>query len=145
MTFVKLNQPMHRSFNGLVEDILNELPTTFGRSFKENTLLPLVNIKETKEGYDLELAAPGRKKEDFKINLEKNILTISAESTSTQSKDDEKQIRKEFNFESFKRSFTVDEKIATDKIEAKYENGVLQLLLPKNEEVKATVKEINIA
>ena len=144
MTVLKLNQPIHRSFNGLVEDILNELPTSFG-SFRENVLAPLVNIRETKYGYDLELVAPGRSKEDFKINLEKNILTISSEMDSQQSNTEDKQIRKEFNFQPFKRSFTVDDKIASDKIEAKYENGLLKLHLPKNEEVKATVKEITIA
>lgn len=145
MTVFKLNQPINRSFNGLVEDILNELPTAFGKSFRENVLVPLVNIKETKDGYDLELVAPGRNKEDFKINLEKNILTISSEIASQQSNTEDKQIRKEFNFQPFKRSFTVDDKIASDKIEAKYENGLLKLHLPKNEEVKATVKEITIA
>jgi len=82
MTVFKFNQPINRSFNGLVEDIINELPTAFGKSFRENVLVPFVNIKETKEGYDLELVAPGRNKEDFKINLEKNILTISSEVTS---------------------------------------------------------------
>jgi len=58
---------------------------------------------------------------------------------------EDKQIRKEFNFQPFKRSFTVDDKIASDKIEAKYENGLLKLHLPKNEEVKSTVKEITIS
>ena len=145
MTVLKLNQPINRSFNGLVEDILNEFPTAFGKSFRENNLAPLVNISEGKDGYDLHLVAPGRKKEDFKINLEKNILTISAENTSALPKEDEKQVRKEFTVQSFKRSFTIDEKIAADKIEAKYENGFLYLHLPKNEEVKATVKEITIS
>src|SRR6478609_7057786 len=125
MTVFKLNQPINRSFNGLVEDILNELPTAFGKSFRENVVVPLVNIKETKEGYDLELVAPGRNKEDFKISLEKNILTISSEIASQESNTEDKQVRKEFNFQPFKRSFTVDDKIATDKIEAKYENGLL--------------------
>jgi len=145
MTVFKFNQPINRTFNGLVEDIINELPTAFGKSFRENVLVPLVNIKETKEGYDLELVAPGRNKEDFKINLEKNILTISSEGTSQEMNTEDKQIRKEFNFQPFKRSFTVDDKIASDKIEAKYENGLLKLHLPKNEEVKSTVKEITIS
>ena len=145
MTVFKFNQPINRTFNGLVEDIINELPTAFGKSFRENVLVPLVNIKETKEGYDLELVAPGRNKEDFKINLEKNILTISSEVTSQEMNTEDKQIRKEFNFQPFKRSFTVDDKIASDKIEAKYENGLLKLHLPKNEEVKSTVKEITIS
>jgi HSP20 family protein len=145
MTVFKFNQPINRSFNGLVEDIINELPTAFGKSFRENVLVPFVNIKETKEGYDLELVAPGRNKEDFKINLEKNILTISSEVTSQEMNTEDKQIRKEFNFQPFKRSFTVDDKIASDKIEARYENGLLKLHLPKNEEVKSTVKEITIS
>ena len=143
MTVLKLNRPINRSFNGMVEDILNQLPTASG-SFKENVLSPLVNITETKDGYDVELVAPGRNKEDFKINLEKNILTISSEPTQ-QAKEDVKQIRKEFNVQSLKRSFTLDDKIESDKIEAKYENGLLKLHLPKSEEVKSTIKEITIS
>ena len=145
MTVLKLNNPTHRSFNGLLDDIINDLPTTFGKSFRENVLTPLVNIRETKDGYDLELVAPGRSKEDFKINLEKNILTISSEVATTENKDEEKQVRKEFSLQPFKRSFTVDDKIANEKISARYENGILKVMLPKNEEVKATVKEISVS
>ncbi|MEP6617142.1 MAG: Hsp20/alpha crystallin family protein [Ginsengibacter sp.] len=143
MTVLKLNHPINRSFNGWVEDILNELPSSSGTS-RENALLPMVNISENKDSYNLVMAAPGRNKEDFRINLEKNILTISSDITP-QGNDDEKQIRKEFNFQPFKRSFTVDDKIASDKIGASYENGLLKLHLPKNEEMKPSVKQIVIS
>jgi HSP20 family protein len=145
MTVLKLNNPTHRSFNGLLDDIINDLPTAFGKSFRENVLTPMVNIRETKEGYDLELVAPGRNKEDFKINLEKNILTISSEVATNENKDESKQVRKEFSLQPFKRSFTVDDKIANEKISARYENGILKVMLPKNEEIKATVKEISVS
>jgi HSP20 family protein len=145
MTVLNLNQPINRSFNGMLEDIIGDLPTAFGKSFRENVLSPSVNIKETKEGYDLELVAPGRNKADFKINLEKNILTVSHEGVSEKNNADDKQIRKEFSLQPFKRSFTLDDKIASEKIDAHYENGILKLHLPKNEEVKATKKEISIS
>ncbi len=144
MTVLKLNQPILRSVNGFVEDILHELPASLASS-RENVLVPLVNIRETKDGYDLELVAPGRNKEDFKINLEKNLLTISSEVVPQRNDTEDKHIRKEFKFQPFKRSFSVDDKIASDKIEARYDNGLLKLHLPKNEEVKVTVKEIAIA
>jgi HSP20 family protein len=99
------------------------------------------NIKENEEGYKLDIIAPGFKKEDFKIHLEKNLLSISAEKEEN---NNEKQIRKEYEFQTFKRTFTIDEKIDTEKIEAKYESGVLTLTLAKKAEVKAPAKQITI-
>lgn len=103
-----------------------------------------VNIHETKDGYHLELNAPGRKKEDFKIQLEKGILEISFEKKEEKETKDYITIKREFGFESFKRSFTLDSNINTEKIEAKYENGILLIFLPKKDEVKVQAKEINI-
>ena len=97
-----------------------------------------------KDAYQLEVVAPGFEKNDFNINLEKNILTVSAERKNETENKDEKQVRKEYGYHSFKRSFTIDEKIDTEKIEAKYVNGVLTLNLPRKEEVKASAKEIAV-
>ena len=103
-----------------------------------------VNIKETEAGYDMELIAPGYEKQDFKINLDKNILTISAEKKAETDSTTDKYIRKEYTNQSFERSFTVEETIDAEKISAKYVNGVLVLNLPKKAVVKEEVKQINI-
>ena len=143
MTLLKVNQPK-RYVNGWMDEFLNDFPTAFGKTSREDFFTPQVNIKETNDAYVLVLSAPGRTKEDFKINLEKNLLTISSEKKSEENKENEKQIRSEFILQSFKRTFTLDEKIEAEKIEAKYENGLLTLNLPKKEEVKLTAKEISV-
>jgi len=142
MTVVKFNNRPANGFN-LLDNFFNELPTFFKDDFgtKAQGFIP-VNVKETKDAYQLEVVAPGFEKNDFNVNLEKNILTISAEKKTESGNKDEKQILKEYNYHSFKRSFTVDEKVDAEKIEAKYVNGVLTLNLPRKEEVKVSAKEI---
>jgi len=149
MTLVKFN---NRPVNGLsvLDNFFNEIPTFFKDDFSSNTkdFVP-VNVKETDNAYRLEVVAPGFEKNDFKINLDKNILTISSEKKSEVKEDSgneksEKQIRREYSYRSFKRSFTINEKIDAEKIDAKYVNGVLTLNLPKKEVVKVSVKEIAI-
>ncbi|TMI85249.1 MAG: Hsp20/alpha crystallin family protein [Bacteroidetes bacterium] len=144
MTIVKFNNKPNNGFN-LLDNFFNEFPTLFKDDFGANfkNFAP-VNIKETKNAYELEVVAPGFEKNDFNINLEINILTISAEKKSDTRKEDEKQIRNEYSYRSFKRSFTLDEKIDSEKVEAKYVNGVLTLNLPREVEVKASAKEISV-
>src|SRR5450755_4863899 len=143
MTLVKVN---NRPFGNLFNDFLNEFPAS-ARSFgQELFAFPQTNIHETPEAYHLELNAPGRTKEDFKIKVEQGLLTISFEKKEEPANsDDYKTLRREFEFKSFKRSFSVDEKIDVESIQAKYENGVLKLLLPKKEDSKQSAKEINVA
>ena len=143
MTLVKVN---NRPFGNLFNDLLNEFPVS-ARSFGQEFLAaPQTNIHETPEAYHIELNAPGRSKEDFKISAEKGLLTISFEKKEeTTQEDGYKIIRREFEYKSFKRSFTIDDKIDVDGIQAKYENGVLKLLLPKKEESKPSAKQISIA
>ncbi len=143
MTLVKVN---NRPFGNLFNDLLNELPVT-ARSFgQELFAFPQTNIHETPEAYHLELNAPGRSKEDFKIEVEQGLLTISFEKKEENTESDGyKTIRREFEFKSFKRSFSIDDKVDVNGIEAKYENGVLKLLLPKKEESKQSARKINIA
>jgi HSP20 family protein len=143
MTLVKVN---NRPFGNLFSDLLNEFPAS-ARSFGQDLFaFPQTNIHETPEAYHLELNVPGRSKEDFKIQVEQGLLTISFEKKEdTVQNDDFKTIRREFEYKSFKRSFSVDEKIAVDGIQAKYENGVLKLLLPKKEDSKQNSRQINIA
>ncbi len=89
--------------------------------------------------------APGRKKEDFKIQLEKGILSISFQKEAEIENKNYKTLKREFSFESFKRSFTIDNNIDSEKIEAKYDNGILKFFLPKKEEVKVLAKQIIIS
>ena len=142
MTLVKFNN-RPKAFS--LENFFNEIPTMFQDDLASNWkgVVP-VNIKETKDAYLLEVIAPGMDKNDFKINLENNILTISSEKKNEVKDENEKQVRREYSYQSFKRSFSLDEKIDEQKIEAKYVNGVLTLNLPKRTEVKASAKEISI-
>ncbi len=102
-----------------------------------NTTIPAVNIKETDDDFQIEVAAPGMDKKDFKINLENNQLMISSERQSNVKEKDENYTRKEFSYQSFQRTFNLsDQMIDGDKISAKYCDGVLCITLPKREEVK---------
>lgn len=141
MTLVKHN---NAAFNNLFDELFNSFPATWGRDAHQAHASVSVNIHETNEGYHLELNAPGRNKEDFKVNVENGLLTISYEKKESQEQKDYKTIRREFSFRSFKRSFSIDDKINADGIQARYENGVLKLYLPKKEEVKVSPKEISI-
>lgn len=141
MTLVKHNTA---PFNSLFDELFNSFPSSWGKDANQAYNNVPVNIHETAEGYHLELNAPGRNKEDFKVNIENGLLTIGYERKESTEQKDYKTIRREFSFRSFKRSFTIDEKINADNIQARYENGVLKLYLPKKEEVKASPKEINI-
>jgi HSP20 family protein len=131
--------------------VLNSLPTMFDDFFTKDlfdwrtsnfsntgSTLPAVNVKETADSYEVEMAAPGMNKEDFKIELDNNTLTISSETKSeNEEKDGERYARKEFSYQSFQRSFQLAKEVVdSDNIQARYENGVLKLSIPKREEVK---------
>jgi HSP20 family protein len=145
MSIVKFKHYTAPSFNNLMSDFLIDFPSLY----RENNVASVshsvpVNIKETEEGYKLAIVAPGFQKEDFKIHLEKNLLSISVEKKVDQEEKNEKQIRREYVFQTFKRTFTIDEKIDVEKIEAKYESGVLTLNLAKKIDIKAPAKQITI-
>lgn len=145
MTLVKVNNPINKTFDGLMNELFNELPMNFGKSIREDVLhFPPANIVEKADLYKIELAAPGMQKADFNVKLDGKILTISAEKKAETISENEKMIRKEFGYKAFKRSFTLDEKIDAANITAKYENGILTLELPKKEEVKGGTKDITI-
>ena len=138
MTLVK-----HNPASILLDEFFSGFPASWGKDAASHSF-PAVNVHETKDGYHVELNAPGRNKEDFKVNLEKALLTISYENKNEQENKDYKTIRKEFSYSSFKRSFTVDEKIDTAGIQAKYENGVLKVYLPKKEELVVAPQQIAV-
>lgn len=142
MTLVKFNRPVSKPFNNLFDELLNDFPGNFGKEW--NNAVPPVNIAETAEAYHLELSVPGRNKEDFKVNIENGLLTVSFEKKEETKDENVKSVRKEFSYQSFKRSFSLDEKIDVEKIQAKYENGILKFFLPKKEQVKEATKQISI-
>lgn len=107
--------------------------------------VPAVNIRDNKDDFMVSLAVPGMKKEDFTIDVEGNMITISCEKEEKKEDKDAKFTRKEFNYSSFTRSFTLPDEIMKDKIEARYVDGVLKLNLPKKEEAKKTVISKHIA
>jgi HSP20 family protein len=145
MTLVKVNNPIAKSFDGLFNELFNDLPATFGKTVRENVFgFPAVNITETNQNYQISVAAPGLTKSDFNLKLDGNILTISANKNEEATDSNVKVIRNEFNFKTFKRNFTVDEKINAANISAQYENGILIVYLPKKETTAAVVKEITI-
>ena len=140
MTLVRNNfRPV--SFGAAFNDFFNELPAF---ADKAGLNFPPVNIAETADGYHVELNAPGRNKEDFKINLDNGLLTISYEKKDETKKDDVKSIRKEFSFQSFKRSFSLEDKVDASNIQAKYESGLLKIYLPKKAELKEAAKQITV-
>ncbi len=126
----------------------NELMDWNNSNFSStNTSLPAVNVKETDDDFSIEVAAPGMKKSDFKVNFNKNVLTISSEKENKTEEKDDKYTRREFSYQSFQRAFTVPENAVNgDKISAKYNDGILVITLPKREEVKPQpAREIKIS
>jgi HSP20 family protein len=140
MTTLKFNQPTLKTLDSFLDNLLSDLPVPQNTSMN----FPAVNIMETNDAYELEFNVPGRKKEDFKITVDKNVLTVSFEKNEEHKEENKKYIKREFVTQSFKRSFTLDEKINADDINARYENGILFLTLPKKEEVKVLPKEISV-
>ena len=140
MTIVKRNGNLLNQFPTLFDDFFNRDFFNGGSAnySDTNTTIPAVNIKETSDNYEVEVAAPGMTKKDFKVQLEGNILTISSEKTTEkEEKDDVKYSSREFSYQSFSRTFNLQKDVVdTEKIKAKYENGVLHLLIPKMEQAK---------
>ena len=123
-------------FSNLLENIFeSELPTFFQNEWSKLSA-PAVNIKETKDAYQLHVVAPGFAKESFNLKVEDGMLTISADAKEEKLEEGEKLTRREFTQQSFKRSFTLPKTIVADKIAATYEHGILNITLPKVEEAK---------
>ena len=140
MTLVKRNGSLLNSLPVLFDDFFNRDLMNWGNSHFSNTdtTIPAVNIKETAENYQVEVAAPGMTKNDFKVELDGNTLTISSErSNQKNQREEERYFRNEFSYQSFQRTFNLQKEVVDiDNIQAKYENGILQLLIPKKEEAK---------
>lgn len=134
----------------------NWLPSIFDDMFKTDWLggtanvnnigvsIPAVNITESDDNFKVEVAAPGKAKKDFNIELENDVLTISSEMNDEKETPVEngKFTRREFSYHSFKRAFGLPETVNSEEISANYENGVLTILLPKREEAKVQAKRM---
>jgi HSP20 family protein len=130
--------------NVLFPTLMNELfkPDWFGGLENYQATLPAVNIKESETGFELELAIPGKRKEDFNVEIDHDILTISLEEKSKEEKTEENYTRREFSYDAFKRSFTLPETVDSDKIKASYKDGILSFSLPKKEEALPKPKRL---
>jgi HSP20 family protein len=145
MTLVKFNNGLKNNargpfFNDVFDSILND-------SFLGDKLvarIPAVNISETENEFQVELAVPGLKKEDFKISLDKNVLTVSSEKKTENVEEGKKFSKREYSYNSFSRSFTLPESADHSKIEADYADGILTLTITKKEEAKFQSREIAV-
>lgn len=147
MTNVKFNGvPFERTFTSLVDDFFTEIPGLLKTEVSKPNIKghAPVNITEHENEYQIEVVAPGYDKGDFKISVENNVLTISAEKKMEDQKETGKSIRKEFQLRSFKRTFTIDNKIDSEKISARFVNGILMVTLQRKEEAKAASKDIEV-
>lgn len=111
---------------------------------KRMHVVPAVNVIEKEKEFEIELAAPGLDKKDFNITVENGVLTIACEKKTEKESKEKNYTRKEYNYTNFSRSFTLPENVKTDKVDARYENGILRLVLPKEVEAKVKPKAIEV-
>ncbi|MEL6848841.1 MAG: Hsp20/alpha crystallin family protein, partial [Bacteroidota bacterium] len=132
MKLVRRNHPYFNTFPSLFEEIFKD---DFFSTRSGGLHVPAVNVKESDAAFTLEVVAPGRSKEDFKIEVNKDLLTISSKIEDTKEEKDEngKYTRREFTYRSFTRSFTLPETVDGEHIGATYDKGILHLTLPKME------------
>ncbi|RYE35989.1 MAG: Hsp20/alpha crystallin family protein [Sphingobacteriaceae bacterium] len=145
MTLVKFNPVKKAStvnpwFTDVFESVFNDAHLTD----RLPSRVPAINIAETDADFQIELAAPGLKKENFKINIEKTVLSISAERKNENAEESKKYSKREFSYASFTRSFNLPETIDHQKIDAAYTDGVLKLTIAKKEEAKVQAREIAV-
>ncbi|MEM1134576.1 MAG: Hsp20/alpha crystallin family protein [Bacteroidota bacterium] len=147
MSLIKYRNGINNQFPA-VSDIFDQF---FERDFFETpfsslsrSTVPAVNISESDDAYTLELAVPGRKKDDFKVELDNHVLSISAETSNEKSESDDKNkvTRREFTYQTFKRSFTLPDNVNTEQVKATYNEGVLKLEIEKVPELKPKLIDI---
>lgn len=148
MSTKSLTRPTGRFMPSVLDDFFKPWNEYFdqGRDFWNRSLtVPAVNIMDNKDEYKLYFAVPGMKKDDFNIDVEGNMITISCEKEESKDEKEKNYTRREYNFYSFNRSFTLPEEVNREKIEATYENGLLMVWLPKKEEAKKFAANKHIA
>jgi HSP20 family protein len=139
MSLIKKNRNSFNMVPALFEDFVGRELFNWGNTnySSTQTTIPMVNIKESAENFDVEVAAPGMSKKDFKIQLDNNLLTISSQKESDEQTQQEGYSRREFSYQSFQRSFLLPKDVVDhDGILASYDNGLLRLTIPKREEAK---------
>ena len=142
MSLIK-RKPWGQFFSTPFFDDFGNLTSVFERDSDE--WFPAVNIIDNEKNYDVELAVPGFNKDDFNIDIEKNVLIISAESKQESEKEEKNYRRKEFSYSKFRRAFIIPENVDEDSIEAQYKDGLLKLKLNKlDKDEKGSKKHINV-
>jgi len=140
MNLVKINR--YPVFNDLMENFERNF---FGRLNEANGDVPAVNIRDEKDKYIIEFAAPGLKKENFKVDLDNYTLTVSSEKKQENEEKESNYTRREFVYSSFSRSFTLPRTVNIEKINADYSSGILSISLPKKEEDTKLTRQIEIS
>lgn len=144
MTLVKFNNGHKNAVSPWFSDVFDSLINDLPLNDRFINKIPAVNIAETENEFHIELAVPGLKKEDFKISLDKNVLSVSAEKKTENADESKKYSKREYSYNSFIRSFTLPETADQAKIDAEYTDGVLKLNVAKKEEAKIQSREIAV-
>jgi len=148
-SLVKTNGGLFPAIPFLLDDFFggNRLDTTMADWRTSGATLPAVNVQETNEDYTIEVAAPGMKRDDFKIELDDNVLIISSQREDSHEEKEGNYARREFSYQSFRRSFSLPENgVKGDEITAKYVDGILRVTVPKTEDAKVKpAKQIAVA
>lgn len=151
MNIVQFKRPLENghtnrsNFNSPLSGVFNNF---FGDEILRKEFaqfVPAVNLSEEQSHYGVDLSAPGFDKNDFKIEVKERVLTVSGKHEVQTEAKEKTFSRKEFNYGSFQRSFSLPENINEEAIDAKYENGILKVVLAKKEEIKKVTKEIKVS
>ncbi len=136
MNLIKFNRPARpRTFSTLMDEFFNNtFPESFNNDFNWNS--PSTNIKETDNGYTIEMAVPGIDKNNVDIRVEKDQLIVESKTSSENEESNDKYTMRQFNYSAFRKSFYLNNKIDNDKIDAQYKDGILYISLEKKDEAK---------
>lgn len=131
------------SFSSMIDELFNRSLSDFGATGNLFSH-PSVNIKETDRSFELELAAPGLEKKDFRISIDEDVLTIALEKQHVKEEEEKKYRIREFGYSTFKRSFQVPQNVDVNIINANYDKGILTVTLPKKEHLDKAIRQIEI-
>jgi len=146
---VKTNSSLFPAIPSLLNDLFSRdwLDSTMANWRAYGSTMPAVNVQETNDDYMIEVAAPGMKRDDFKIEVDNNVLTVSSQREDSHEEKDGNYTRREFSYQSFQRSFTLPQNgVKSEEINAKYLDGILRITVPKAEDAKKKpAKQITVA
>lgn len=144
MTLVKFNKDRQNTLMPGINDVFESIFNDTFFNDRMTSRVPAVNISESENNFHVELAAPGLKKEDFKLSLDRNQLTVSVEQSAEQHDGQKNYSKREYSYSSFVRSFTLPESADHGKIDAAYTDGILRIDIAKREEAKVVRRQIEI-